>query len=40
MGSFLLVLVVYALHRVYRYEKTEKENQTRIEMFLEDYKAL
>ncbi|KAK7848907.1 rust resistance kinase lr10 [Quercus suber] len=40
LGSFLLVLVVYALYRVYRYDKTEKENQARIEMFLEDYKAL
>ena len=40
MGSFLLVLVVYALYRVYRYDKTKKENQARIEMFLEDYKAL
>ncbi|XP_030947418.1 rust resistance kinase Lr10-like [Quercus lobata] len=40
LGSFLLVLVVYALYRVYCYDKTEKENQARIEMFLEDYKAL
>ena len=40
MGSFLLALVVYALYRVYRYDKIEKENQARIEKFLEDYKAL
>ncbi|KAK9994741.1 hypothetical protein SO802_024444 [Lithocarpus litseifolius] len=39
LGSFLLVLVVYALYRVYRYDKAEKENQARIEKFLEDYKA-
>nr|POF19866.1 leaf rust 10 disease-resistance locus receptor-like protein kinase-like 2.1 [Quercus suber] len=38
--SFLSVLVVYALYRVYHYDKTKKENQVRIEMFLEDYKAL
>ena len=40
MGSFLLELVVYVLYRVYRYDKTEKENQARIERFLEDYRAL
>ncbi|XP_030935778.1 rust resistance kinase Lr10-like [Quercus lobata] len=40
LGSFLLTLVVYALYRVYSYDKTEKENQARIEIFLEDYKAL
>ncbi|KAL4594855.1 hypothetical protein ACB092_12G049100 [Castanea dentata] len=39
LGSFLLLLVVYALYRVYRYDKAEKENQARIEKFLEDYKA-
>ncbi|KAL4594960.1 hypothetical protein ACB092_12G056700 [Castanea dentata] len=40
LGSFLLTLVVYALYHVYRYDKTEKENQARIEIFLEDYQAL
>ncbi|XP_050251077.1 rust resistance kinase Lr10-like isoform X2 [Quercus robur] len=40
LGSFLLTLVVYALYCVYCYDKTEKENQARIEIFLEDYKAL
>ncbi|KAF3965143.1 hypothetical protein CMV_010648 [Castanea mollissima] len=40
LGSFLLALVVYLLYYVYRYDKTEKENQARIEKFLEDYRAL
>ena len=35
-----MTLVVYALYRVYSYDKTEKENQARIEIVLEDYKAL
>ena len=39
LRPFLLTLVVYALYRVYSYDKTEKENQARIEKFLEDYKA-
>nr|POF18967.1 rust resistance kinase lr10 [Quercus suber] len=40
LGSFLLSLVCYALYRIYRYDKIEKENQARIEIFLEDYRAL
>ncbi|XP_023873267.1 rust resistance kinase Lr10 [Quercus suber] len=40
LGPFLLALAVYAFYHVYRYDKTEKENQARIEKFLEDYKAL
>jgi serine/threonine protein kinase len=32
--------VLFALYRVYRYDKIEKENQARIEKFLEDYMAL
>ncbi|GMY07538.1 rust resistance kinase Lr10-like isoform X1 [Fagus crenata] len=40
LGSFLLALVLFALYRVYRYDKIEKENQARIEKFLEDYMAL
>uniref|UniRef100_A0A2N9FWU1 Protein kinase domain-containing protein n=1 Tax=Fagus sylvatica TaxID=28930 RepID=A0A2N9FWU1_FAGSY len=32
--------VLFALYRVYRYDKIEKENQARIEKFLEDYIAL
>ena len=35
-----MTLVVNALYRVYSYDKIEKENQARIETFLEDYKAL
>ena len=40
MGSFLLALAVYAVYYVYHYDKTKKENQGRIEKFLDDYKAL
>nr|XP_023916369.1 rust resistance kinase Lr10-like [Quercus suber] len=40
LGPFLLALAVYAFYHVYCYDKTEKENQARIEKFLEDYKAL
>nr|POE80796.1 rust resistance kinase lr10 [Quercus suber] len=40
LGSFLLALAVYAVHYVYHYDKTEKEDQARIEKFLDDYKAL
>ena len=40
MGSFLLALAAYASYHAYRYDITEKENQARIEKFLEDYKAL
>ena len=32
--------MVYILYCVYRYDKIEKENQARIERFLEDYRAL
>jgi serine/threonine protein kinase len=35
-----LALVLFALYHVYRYDKIEKENQARIEKFLEDYMAL
>ncbi|KAB1206258.1 hypothetical protein CJ030_MR7G014403 [Morella rubra] len=38
VGSFLLVLVVFAVVRVYRYDKIEKQNQAKINMFLEDYR--
>jgi serine/threonine protein kinase len=38
LGSFLLVLVVFTLYRVYSYDKVEKENQGKIKLFLEDYK--
>ncbi|XP_075648572.1 rust resistance kinase Lr10-like [Castanea sativa] len=40
LGSFLLALMVCAFYHVYRYDKVEKENQARIEKFLEDYRAL
>nr|POF01425.1 putative ring-h2 finger protein atl21a [Quercus suber] len=40
LGSFLLALAVYVVYYVYCYDKTEKENQARIEKFLDDYKAL
>ena len=32
--------MVYVFYRVYHYDKIEKENQARIERFLEDYRAL
>ena len=32
--------MVHVLYRVYRYDKIEKENQARVERFLEDYRAL
>ncbi|KAB1206256.1 hypothetical protein CJ030_MR7G014401 [Morella rubra] len=38
VGSFLLVLVVFAVVRVYRYDKIEKQNQAKIKIFLEDYR--
>ncbi|KAG6684328.1 hypothetical protein I3842_12G057400 [Carya illinoinensis] len=37
LGSFLLLLGVFALYRVYRFDKLERENQVGIERFLEDY---
>ncbi|XP_065622057.1 rust resistance kinase Lr10-like [Quercus suber] len=40
LGSFLLALAAYTFYIVYCYDITEKENQARIERFLEDYKAL
>ncbi|GMP80889.1 hypothetical protein CsSME_00035819 [Camellia sinensis var. sinensis] len=38
--SFLLVIVVIALYCVHRSKKIKKEDQSKIERFLEDYKAL
>ncbi|KAF5477698.1 hypothetical protein F2P56_004315 [Juglans regia] len=40
VGSFFLALAVGALYRLYRYDKLEKENQIRIQRFLEDYRNL
>ncbi|KAJ9164288.1 hypothetical protein P3X46_023884 [Hevea brasiliensis] len=39
-GSLLLVIVVLVLYHVYRADKADKENQVKIEKFLEDYRAL
>ncbi|XP_024927218.2 rust resistance kinase Lr10 isoform X2 [Ziziphus jujuba] len=40
LGAFFLVVLVLITYRAYRSSKQEKENQLRIERFLEDYKAL
>ncbi|KAG6636088.1 hypothetical protein CIPAW_11G086600 [Carya illinoinensis] len=40
LGSIFLALAVCALYRLYRYDKLEKENQIRIQRFLEDYRNL
>ncbi|GLU11993.1 hypothetical protein SLE2022_287040 [Rubroshorea leprosula] len=40
LGSCLLGIILFALHRVNRSYKAEKEGQLKIENFLEDYKAL
>ncbi|XP_015878215.3 rust resistance kinase Lr10 isoform X2 [Ziziphus jujuba] len=40
LGAFVLSLLVIVAYRVYSFNKLEKENQVRIERFLEDYKAL
>ncbi|XP_050251050.1 rust resistance kinase Lr10-like isoform X3 [Quercus robur] len=39
-STIIVTTAVYAFYHVYHYDKTEKENQARIEKFLEDYKAL
>jgi len=38
LGSFLILLSIFALYRFYAYDKVEKEHQAKIEKFLEDYK--
>ncbi|XP_059431547.1 rust resistance kinase Lr10-like [Corylus avellana] len=38
LGSFLLPLAIFALYRLYTYDKVEKEHQAKIEKFLEDYR--
>jgi serine/threonine protein kinase len=38
LGSFLLLLVIFALYRFYTIDKVEKEHQAKIKFFLEDYK--
>ncbi|CAL5364515.1 unnamed protein product [Camellia sinensis] len=40
VGSFLLVIVVIALCCVHRSKKIKREDQSKIERFLEDYRAL
>ncbi|BFG21141.1 hypothetical protein CerSpe_074150 [Prunus speciosa] len=40
LGSSLLLVLVIAVYRVYSVDQKEKENQLKIERFLEDYKAL
>ncbi|XP_062001255.1 rust resistance kinase Lr10-like isoform X2 [Rosa rugosa] len=40
LGSFVLILFILAVHRIYRYDRDAKENRLKIESFLEDYKAL
>ncbi|XP_068344342.1 rust resistance kinase Lr10-like [Pyrus communis] len=40
LGSFSLVLILVGLHRVYTFDRKEKERQTMIEEFLENYRAL
>ncbi|KAJ9139770.1 hypothetical protein P3X46_030474 [Hevea brasiliensis] len=40
LGSFMLLLLSAALCHIYNTNRKEKENQARIEKFLEDYKAL
>ncbi|XP_057437692.1 rust resistance kinase Lr10-like [Lotus japonicus] len=39
-GLILLLLLVLALHRIYRYFKMKGEDFARIEKFLEDYRAM
>ncbi|EEF32631.1 receptor serine/threonine kinase, putative [Ricinus communis] len=38
-GMLLVVLMGFALYRIYIFDKIEKEYQSRIEKFLDDYKA-
>ncbi|PRQ56243.1 putative glycerophosphodiester phosphodiesterase, protein kinase RLK-Pelle-LRK10L-2 family [Rosa chinensis] len=40
LGSFVLVLLAAATFCVYHSDKKEKENQLKIERFLDDYRAL
>jgi serine/threonine protein kinase len=38
LGSFLILLSIFAFYRFYAYDKVEREHQAKIEKFLEDYK--
>jgi len=37
-GSFVILLVIFALYYYYTYDKAEKQHQVKIEKFLEDYR--
>ncbi|KAJ8752866.1 hypothetical protein K2173_008601 [Erythroxylum novogranatense] len=39
VGSFLIILLALLLYRLYRKDRSDKENQARVKGFLEDYKA-
>ncbi|XP_059441789.1 rust resistance kinase Lr10-like, partial [Corylus avellana] len=38
LGSLLLLIAIFALYRLYTYDKVEKEHQAKIKKFLEDYR--
>jgi uncharacterized protein YktA (UPF0223 family) len=38
LGSFLILLSIFALYRFYTYDKVEKEHLAKIKKFLEDYR--
>ncbi|KAM5551351.1 hypothetical protein ABKV19_026265 [Rosa sericea] len=40
LGSFVLILLAAAAYHVYSSDRKEKQNQLKIEIFLEDYRAL
>ncbi|KAK9911909.1 hypothetical protein M0R45_035789 [Rubus argutus] len=39
LGSFSVLLLAIAVHRLYTWDRNEKEHQLKVERFLEDYKA-
>jgi serine/threonine protein kinase len=40
LGFFLFAIVIIALYRAYSNDKTQREYQARVEMFLDDYRSL
>ena len=40
LGFFLFAIVITALYRAYSNDKTQREYQARVEMFLDDYRTL
>ncbi|KAG6741386.1 hypothetical protein POTOM_054620 [Populus tomentosa] len=40
LGFFLFAIVITALYRAYSNDKTQREYQARVEMFLDDYRSL